>query len=86
MAIMASERVDRDDQPVPNAPLVADPTEPVSVSLAPVGPDCAALVPVLVLPGGTRIYVDVSSTFADAARWWHDLGVAALSAATCYED
>ncbi len=71
---------------IPPAPLVADPAELVSMETAPVGPDGEAFVPVLLLPGGLRLHVDASSTDLDAARWWHELGVAALLAAMHYDE
>jgi hypothetical protein len=69
----------------PRIPLVIEAAEPASVEMAPAAPDGAALVPVLVLPG-VRVYVDVSRTETEAARWWHQLGVAALLAAASYDE
>ncbi len=71
---------------VPSAPLVVDPAEPVTVETLPVGPGGKALAPVLILPGGLRVYVDAFATDADAAGWWENLGTAALYAALCYQD
>ncbi len=85
MAIMADGQADRGGRYAPSAPLVVDPAEPASVETVPAGPGGAARVAVLVLPG-VRVCVDASSTDVDAARWWHELGVAALLAAMYYDE
>ncbi len=69
----------------PGAPLVVDPTVPPSVETVPVGPGGKASAPVLVLPGGVRIYTDVFGADIDAVEWWKDLAVAALYASLCYQ-
>ncbi len=69
----------------PDVPLVVDPTEPVSVEMVPVGLGGKARVPVLVLPG-VRLCVDAFSVGEDAAKWWYEVGNAAMSASLCYLD
>ncbi len=86
MTIVSCEATGHGCRCATTAPLVVDPTELASVGTVPVGPGGEALLPVLFLPGGLRIYVDASSTDIDDARWWHELGVAALLAAMHYDE
>jgi hypothetical protein len=69
-------------------PLVVNAAEHASVETVPAGPPGpggATRMAVLVLPG-VRLCVDPASTDVDAARWWHELGVAALLAAMHYDE
>jgi hypothetical protein len=76
----------RGRRPAPEAPLVFDPAEPVSVEMVPVGPGGKVTAPVLVLPGAVRICIDAFSGDAAAADWWYGLGTAAMTASLCYVD
>ena len=85
MTIVADGPSVRAPGSVPGMALVVDPADQVHVDIVEVGPGKPTLIPVLVLPGGTRLYIDPCSTDDDAADWWTDLVVAASFGLLCYQ-
>ncbi len=85
MAIMSCRGAGHGCRCAPSAPLVVDPAELASVEMVPAGPGGRVLAPVLVLPG-VRVRVDAPIPNTQAARWWHELGMAALLVAMHYDE